>query len=54
MRGNRVRPTESLTCVNKASCVYEPKLIRLFLELIHKFSVLTMNMKEEETDEVRI
>ena len=29
VRGNRVRPTESLTCINKASCVYEPKLIRL-------------------------
>ena len=39
---------------SRTSYVYEPKLIRPFWEIIHKFSVLTMNMKEEETDEVRI
>jgi hypothetical protein len=40
--------------VSKARCVYEPKLLRLFWELIGKCAGLTMSMKEEEADEIWI
>ncbi len=40
--------------VSKGRCVYEPKLIRLFRELIDKCAGLTMNMvEEEESDKLR-
>ena len=47
LKGDKVK-------VNKGMCVYEPKLIRLFWELIDKCAGLTMNMvEEEESDKLR-
>ena len=40
--------------VSKASCVYEPKVIKLFWNLIGKCTGLTMSMEEEEDDEIRV
>ena len=40
--------------VSKAACAYEPKLIRLFWELGDKCAGLTMSIKEEVEDQVRI
>ena len=40
--------------VSKGSCAYEPKLSRMFWEVIGKCAGLAMSMTQEEADEVRI
>ena len=45
------RTLEVIHQVSKANCAYELKPIRL-LELIGKYTGLTMHMKEEEQDDI--